>query len=199
MSSSSKCKLSITGSALWNACCTPSQNSWLLAAFPVSSLERDATFPSWEKPSPNQSENRMLCSLKGHWVSFLVSVDSSTSEVLPCLVLTWCVNASFLIICSFAAFLIPQILSWLQTACRSLYLNDLTSWSQTVNSSPTVPKSAQVTLSNCLLPPSCLVQLTCWLLQSFVEDLITGKCKKHSHMLFCMRMCFFLIQLEKYD
>jgi len=28
------------------------------------------------------------------------------------------------------------------------------------------------------------------------EDLIIGKCvKKHSHMLFCMRMHFFMIQL----
>jgi len=38
------------------------------------------------------------------------------------------------------------------------------------------------------------------LLQSFVEDLIIGKdVKKHSHVLFCMRMRVFLIQLEKYN
>jgi len=117
-SSSPKCELSITGSALWNASCTPSQNSWLLAAFPVSSLEWDATFSSWEKPSGNWSENRMLRSLKGHWGAFLVGVDSSTSEVLPYLVLTWCMNTSFLIICSFVAFLTPRIFSWLQTSHR---------------------------------------------------------------------------------
>jgi len=79
-SSSSKCKLSIVGSWPWNASWTPSQNSWLLAAFPIWSLERDATFPSWEKPSANWSENRMLSSLKGHWGYFLVGEDSSTSE-----------------------------------------------------------------------------------------------------------------------
>jgi len=106
-------------------------------------------------------------------------------------------NTSFLIICSFVAFLTPLIFSWLQTVHRSLYFNAFTSCSQAVvNSLLMITKVAKVRLSNCLSILSCSVH---YLIvdKSFpgpsdvFNDIILGKYLKNIHTCFFACECSF--------
>ena len=110
---------------------TVQQSSVLLAAATVPSTSWStfgmgfSTFPSWEMPWANGSENRMLRSLTGHWDSFFL-VQAHASQKFYC-TLSWpdaWTPASWSSVL-LTHFWPPLIFSWIQTVWRSLYLMHL--------------------------------------------------------------------------